>query len=213
MALCDQADVEQKLQWDITAEPDAVVTQHIADAQALIESFIGRTVESAARSETLDGGRVSLFLTAWPVTAVASVTEDGTGLTVDDDYEFYPNGKLIRVSGGYPIAWQTGKARSIVVTYTGGFVSPAHDRQLEHLGSLCAEVVARAFFRGAKTAVAGDSSALAEIQSVGLDGAGSVTYATASGESFQLSGGVMQWIVLEPDEKNQLYKYQGPPFA
>ena len=70
MALCTQLDVEQKLQWDITAEPDTTVTALIADAQAHIEAEVGRPLESAARTETFDADRVALLLKYWPVTTV-----------------------------------------------------------------------------------------------------------------------------------------------
>lgn len=211
MALCTQLDVEQKLQWDITAEPDTTVAALIADAQALIEAETGRTLESDTRAETFDGGRVALFLKHWPVTAIGQVDEDGTTLTADDDYKFYENGKLIRVSGGYRIAWKTLKSQAIDVTYTGGFLSPDHDSQLEHLGSLCAEVVARAFRMGAQNAAL-PAGASGSIQSVDLDGAGSVTYATGGGTA-TLSGGLTQFVFLVEDERNQLNRYKGPPFA
>jgi hypothetical protein len=211
LALCDQLDVEQKLQWDVTSEPDTTVTALIADAQAHIEAEVGRTLESAARTETFDGGRVTLFLKYWPVTAIATVTEDGVSLTVDDDFKFYENGKLIRVSGGYRVAWKTLKRQAIDVAYTGGFKTPDHDSQLEHLGSLCAEVVARAFRKGAENAAL-PAGAAGAIQSVSLEGSDSVTYATGGGTS-TLSGGLTQFVFLTEDEKSQLNRYKGPPFA
>ena len=213
MALCTQLDVEQKLQWDITAEPDATVTALIADAQALIEAEVGRTLESASRTETFDGGRVTLFLKHWPVTAVATVTEDGASLTVDDDFKFYENGKLIRVSGDYQVAWKTLKRQAIDVAYTGGFDTPDHDSQLEHLGSICAEVVARAFRLGAKNAAVPVTAGAGGVQSVTIDGRGTISYATGGGETLTLQGGIGQFVFLNEDERRQLNRYKGPPFA
>ena len=215
MTLCTQLDVEQKLQWDITAEPDATVTALIADAQALIESHVGRTLESAEREETFDGARVAIFLRNWPVTAITSVSEDSTVLVVDDDYKFYENGKVIRVSSsGYQIVWRTFKPQSITVEYTGGFLaahSDEHDLALEHLGSLCAEVVARAFRKGAANAAipAGSSGA---VQSVTLEGRGTATYSTGSGESFA-GGGLTSFVYLEQHEMDQLGRYRGIPLG
>ena len=215
MALCTQLDVEQKLQWDITAEPDTTVTALIADAQALIESHVGRTLESASREETFDGARVAIFLKNWPVTAITSVSEDGTLLTADDDYKFYENGKLIRVStSNYQILWRTRKPQSIVVQYVGGFLAAHnedHDMALEHLGSLCAEVVARAFRKGAANAAipAGASGA---VQSIALQGSDSVTYSTGSGESFA-GGGLTSFVYLEEHEMKQLGRYRGIPLG
>jgi hypothetical protein len=210
LALCTQVEVERKLQWDITADPDSTVTQHIEDAQALIEAEIGRTVESAARTETFDGG-LELYLRFWPVTAVASVTEDGTALTVNTEYMFYDSGKLIRVgSNGYQVPFKTSKKQSIVVSYTGGFLpghDAEHDMALEDLGSLCAEIVARAFRKGADSAAlpAGVSG---HVQSVSLTGSDTVTYATAGGAgTFQ--GGLSQFVYLEPPERLRLGRYKG----
>lgn len=210
MALCTQADVEKKLQWDITAEPDAVVAMHIADAQAMIEAEIGRTVESGSRSETFDGGRWSLFLTYWPVTAVASVTEDGTALTVTTDYLWYPTGKLIRVAGGHQTYWKATKPQSIEVDYTGGYAGGS--KELENLGSICAEVVARAFRKGAENAEIPVGAG--QIQSVHLEGSDSVTYATGDGATVT-SGGLNQFLYLEEDERRQLALpwYRRPRFG
>ena len=207
MALCTQLDVEQKLQWDITSEPDAVITALIADAQALIETEIGRTVESAARTETFDGGAWSLFLKWWPVTALTSVTEDGTLLTVTTEYRWYERGKLIRTAGGYQKAWSNGKPQSIAVAYTGGYLVGTHDMELGTLGSICAEMVARAFKKGAENAAI-PAGASGQIASVTLAGSDSVTYTDTSGGSTS-SSGVGQFIYLEDDEKRTLHL---PPF-
>jgi hypothetical protein len=209
--LCTQADVETKPQWDITAEPEAVVTALIADAQALIESEVGRTLESANRVEVLDGGRVAYFLKWWPVTSVTEVTEDGTVLAADD-YMVFPNGKLLRTStAGTQILWRTTKLQSIEVEYVGGYLTgePDHDMALEHIGSLCAEVVARAFRKGAASAAIPAGSAGA-VQSVSLEGSDTVTYATGAGENFA-GGGLSSFVYLEEDERRQLARYRGVP--
>ena len=146
MALCVQQDIEHRLQWKVTSDPDARVDTLTADAQAMIEGSIGRTVESAPRTQTLDPDLPTLFLKYWPVTAVASVTEDGTATT---DFMFYEDGRLIKASDGIQTNWATPKRQSIDVVYTGGYLAGSHDMELEHLGNLCAEVVARAFRSGA----------------------------------------------------------------
>jgi hypothetical protein len=212
LALCTQLDVEQKLQWDITAEPDTTVTALIADAQAHIEAEVGRALESGTRQETFDGGRVALFLKYFPVTAVTSVSEDGDVLTVDDDYIWNERGRLLRVSAaGYQKMWTTYKPQSIVVDYDGGYVSPDHDVELEHLGSICAELVARAFRKGADNAAL-PSGAAGAIQSVSIEGSDSVTYATGGGTA-TLSGGLTQFVFLTEDERRQLQRYRGLPLG
>lgn len=199
--LCTQADVEKRLQWDITAEPEAVVTMLIADAQAMMESEVGRALESGNRTETFDGGPWPIHLTHWPVTTLTSVTEDGVALTASD-FEWYPRGKLIRMSGSYQIFWRTWMPQSLVVVYVGGYLAGTHTRELEHLGSICAEIVARAFRKGADNAAV-PAGALGAIQSVSLAGSDSVTYASSS-DSASTSGGLSQFLYLEEDERRQL---------
>ena len=210
MALCVQLDVEQKLQWDITAEPDTTVTALIADAQAQIEIYVGRSLESANRTELFDGGTMALWPRWWPVTTVNSLTEDGTALVEGTDFMLYERtGKLIRISGGYQIPWKTLKAQSISVDYEGGFLAaaePDHDLALEHLGSICSEIVARAFHKGAEIAElpAGTSG----IKSVTLQGSDSVSYATEAGSLHSIDGGLAQFVFLTDDEKHQLDRYR-----
>lgn len=214
MALCTQADVEKRLQWDITAEPDPVVTMLIADAQAMIEAEIGREVESATWSQTFDGwASWSLFLKQWPVTAVTTVTEDGVALTPTTDFMWYPSGKLVRVASGYQAYWHTSKLQDIVVGYTGGYLAGTHDMQLGHLGSICAEVVARALRRGADNAAV-PAGAAGAIQSVSLSGSDTVSYATGGGTG-TIGGGVSQFVYLEEDEIRQLHlpRYIRPRFG
>lgn len=209
MALCTQLDVEQKLQWDITAEPETVVTALIADAQAHIEAEVGRTLESAVRQETFDGGSWVHFLKHFPVTAVTAVTEDGTSLTVATDVLWYERGKLLRASNGRQTYWKTTKLQSIVVDYVGGYLAGTHTTELEHLGSICAEVVARAFRKGADNAVL-PAGAAGAVQSVSLEGSDTVTYATGGG-SGTVTGGLRQFVFLLEDERRQLQKYRGAP--
>jgi hypothetical protein len=206
--------VEQRLQWDVTAEPDTTITALIADAQALIEAHVGRPLEDGPRSELFDGYRWVLFLRNWPVTAITTVTEAGVALTATD-YLLYPNGKVIRTTTtGTQIPWKAYKPQSIEVEYDGGYLAghdDYHDLALEHLGSLCAEVVARAFRKGAASAAIPAGSAGA-VQSVSLSGSDTVTYATGSGESFA-GGGLTAFVYLEDHEIAQLGRYRNVPMG
>jgi hypothetical protein len=185
------------------------VTGLITAAQALIESEVGRTLESDTHDQTLDGGQSTLFLKYWPVTAVASVDEDGTTLVEGTDFLFYEDGRLIRIAGGYQQAWRTSKPRSIDVTYTGGYLAGDHDSELEHLKSLCTEIVARAFRQGAANAVAPAGVGLGGITEVHLDGSDSVKYSTSSGVAIELGFGLTRFVFLLDDERAQLGRYKG----
>lgn len=205
MALTTQAEVEKRLQWDITAEPDAVVTSLIAAATGLIEGEIGREVESDDYTESYDADMNPILLDHWPVTAVATVTEDGTATT---DYVFYDDGRLFRTSNGYVSRWRTRKLKSISVTYTGGYLVGTHDSELAHIGSIATEVVARAFRSGAASATAPAGVGLGGIASVSLAGSDSVTYSAVGGETFELGGGLSRFIQLLEDERRQLTQYR-----
>lgn len=213
MALCVQADIEQRLQWDITAEPEPVITTLIAAAQAHIESEIGRTVESAARAETLNPSSPTLFLQYWPATTITTLTEDGTSLTEGDDFILEDEIALKRVSDGHQINWQTTKLASIAVAYVGGYLAGTHDSELAHLGSVCAEIVARAFRTGAAAAAAPAGVGAGGITSVALEGSDTVTYSTANGETIETGGGLSRFVHLLEDERRQLARYRTPAIA
>jgi hypothetical protein len=203
MALCSQIDVEHRLQWDITDPDDVVVAALITSAQALIEAEVGRTLESDDREETFDGGRIMYFLNYWPVTEITTLIEDGETLTETDDFLFYPNGKLVRMSNGQQVTW-TRKRQAIEVEYVGGYLSPIHDAELEHLKSVCAEIVARAFRRGSDIAVIPPGSAGA-VQSVSATGSDTVSYATGGNA---LVATLQRFVTLDEAEREQLKPYK-----
>jgi hypothetical protein len=209
VALCTQADVEAKIGRDITAEPEAVVTLLIAHAQGLIEGAVGRPLESDTHTDTLDGGQAVLILRAWPVTAVASVIEDGTTLTADTEYLWDDIGTLRRVgTTGYQKAWTALKPQSVVVEYTAGFepgFSAYHDAALANLKNLCSEVVARAVLTNMTVGVL-PAGAAGPAQSISLEGSDSVTFAT--GGSLAVTGEAGRFVYLTEDERRSLGAYR-----
>jgi hypothetical protein len=85
------------------------------------------TLRSEAVSDTYWPGNRSdvLVLSRRFVTAIASVVEDGTTLTVSTDYWLdAAAGILHRISSDYPRAWCAAK---IIVTYTAGFATVPGD--------------------------------------------------------------------------------------
>ena len=178
MALCTQAQVEQRLQIDITNEPDTVITELIAAATGHIERIAERDLEAAARSEVFDPpDNPNLWLTYTPVAVTStstpfSVEVDGTALA-STDYSVDPeSGRLTRVTNGRPRSWSEYKVQSIIVEYEGGYETVPYDIQ-----DICARMVARAFQAGAASA-AGDVA----VSSIDIDGAGSVEYSDASAD-------------------------------
>ena len=88
------------------------------------------TLRSEVLSETfrLKSSQDKLILSRKPVTAVATVVEDGTTLTVTTDYETdSAAGVLIRLSDDNEICWPGVK---IVVAYTAGWGTVPDDLKL-----------------------------------------------------------------------------------
>lgn len=215
---CTVEDVELRLQT--TGLDDATVEALIADAQAVMEAEVGRPLESAPRTETFDGGPRTLWLTYTPVTSITSISEDGETLA-DADFLFKSNGRLIRVANGFRRHWATWKPQAITVSYVGGFVAEEsesssgsssssgvvdgeHALALAHLRSLCTDIVARAFRKGAEAAAV-PASAAGPIQSVSLEGSDTVTYATGGVGLFR------QFVYIEDNEKDELARYKNLP--
>lgn len=181
MALCTQAQVEQRLQIDFTVDPDPVVAELIAAATGHIERIAERSLEAAVREEVFDPPSTpNLWLTHTPVAVTSTSTPfavevDGTPLA-SDQYSVDPQtGRLTRVINGRPRSWSEYKVQSITVDYRGGYETVPYDIQ-----DICARMVARAFQAGAAYAALPTSSA--SVNSVDIEGAGSVEYNEASGD-------------------------------
>lgn len=97
----------------------AAATLALDIASGSIRSFCGWSVsQETVTAEALDGtGERSLWLPTLRLTAVASVVENGSTLTVVTDFDWTKYGRLIR-SGCWPRT-----ARSVVVTYTHGYAT------------------------------------------------------------------------------------------
>ena len=175
MVLAVQADVQNILQTVFTNQPESVITDLLGRASAMVETYLHRNVEeNAGEVETLDGhgARTTLFLVRTPVTAVASVVEDGVSLTLTDDYLFYEDGRLVRTADGNRDLWWDPKRQSIVVTYTGGYATIPRD-----IADTTARLVARWFQAGAAYAAAPDSAGA--VKSIALDGSDDIEYSDA----------------------------------
>lgn len=134
---------------------DPYVVEALWAATDSIRSECGWHV-GPVRSETLtlDGsGGTILLVPSLHVTAITSVTENGTLLTVDTDFDWSVNGVLERLSG----MW-AGKRRSIVVALTHGF-APATIPGVVNLGvTLAARTVMAKRAAGAVREQAGQNN-------------------------------------------------------
>lgn len=99
----------------------------IDQASAIIVGYLGvslasETVQEIIRPAARDRSNRPVLLSRWPVTAIASVTADGSPLTADIDYEAsLAAGMVWRLSGSALVAW-TGYR--VTFTYTAGYVLP-----------------------------------------------------------------------------------------
>src|SRR5579875_3868416 len=68
-----------------TTADDALLSRLITAASQFIESWLNRTIASAAYTDTRNGtGGTRLFLRNRPVTAVSSLTIDGVAIAASD---------------------------------------------------------------------------------------------------------------------------------
>jgi uncharacterized phiE125 gp8 family phage protein len=99
----------------------------IAEASAAAESYCRRVFAAATLCDTfrLDAATWTLRLARRPVTAIASVIEDGTTLTAADYLLDADSGLLTRLNDDRPSCWLA--PATIVATYSAGYLLPGDD--------------------------------------------------------------------------------------
>lgn len=140
---CTVVDLEAFLGVAVPAERTAQAEAAIRGASAAIQNYTRQTIELVEGEEvTLDvrAGTRRLFLPQLPVTAVASVVEDGTALVVTDDYRWSAGGVLYREVR----PWTSGVA-TVVVTYSHGYAPGAIP---DTIWDVCRRAAARAYQAG-----------------------------------------------------------------
>lgn len=142
-------------------------------------------VETYVETLRYVSGAFDLYLTRRPVSAIASLVEDGTTLTEGVDFQVVTNiGSIQRLDGEDVIAWAADK---IVVTYDAGYVLPGDSgtRDLPY------EIEEAAIYTiAARMADLNSSSMDPDVKSETLFGVYSATYATdgTSGRAFGDAG-------------------------
>jgi hypothetical protein len=100
----------------------ATEADRLLQAEALVRSYC-RWHIAPSRSETLTlraEGMSSIMLPSLYVTAVSSITDDGTALVLSTDYRWFEDGIIDRVDA----YWGSG---DIVVAYSHGYDAPPAD--------------------------------------------------------------------------------------
>lgn len=195
-AFCTVEDLEAFLQVTIGASNASAVAAIVA-ASAAIQNECRQRIEQVAADElvlTVEGDRRTILLPEQPVTAVASVVEDGATLTVGDHYRWTAAGVLTRRGRCWSSAWE-----GVVVMYTHGYAVVPDD-----LKGVCIRAAARAYQAGLRAAAAGG---IAGIQAEQLpDYSVTFTPETASGSASSL--GASAAPILLPSEREILALYR-----
>lgn len=115
MPLTTLSKVKEYLQIDATdTSRDSVLTRLINASSTVIEKYCGRKFESAQFTETYWDGLQKVFVENYPITAIASVTDNGDAVT---DYK---NRTTYIDMGHKPVG-------DVVVSYTGGYTTVPDD--------------------------------------------------------------------------------------
>jgi hypothetical protein len=93
------------------------------DAAGNVPTFAAEVVRATYLVSLEDRGTRLILPWRTPITAIASVTEDGVALTVDTDYKLLTGAMLERVTDDTPICWPCSK---IIVNYTAGWTLPTN---------------------------------------------------------------------------------------
>ncbi len=146
--LCSVGDLADFLQLSISG--DAAALRAIEGATAAIQNYCRQQLVFVANDVVTlrSRGQEVLILPETPVSAVASVVENGTALVFDQDYTWTESGLLWRWSRGWP--WSVTYPSipgSVVVTYSHGYaVIPQPIREV------CIRAASRAYQSGLRTA-------------------------------------------------------------
>lgn len=100
----------------------ATEADRLLQAEALVRSYCHWHI-APSRTETLTlraEGMTSIMLPSLYVTAVSSITDDGTALVLTTDYRWFEDGIIDRVDA----YWGSG---DVVVAFTHGYAAPPAD--------------------------------------------------------------------------------------
>lgn len=216
MALATQLQLERFMQVAFGVDPEPVVTLLLENASGVVESHIDRRLElttytneiyDAPPGQTLRLKQRPINQTIGPV--VVAVTEEGTALTIADDFIVYERaGMLKRVNGStQPRHWLHNQLQGISVTYQAGYVFTT-DPVIEPEPLVARDVVLRIAQRVCIAAFdwANLPAGSEGIKSISLKGSDSVTFIDS------LSSIVNQGIQLTEADKFTLSRLKRRSF-
>lgn len=194
MVFCTVTQIEQFLQITIPAAKLASANRAIVEATAAIQNYCRQQIERVTLDVvTLDCiGGARILLPELPVDSVASVTEDGELLVVDDDYKLGRHGILYRIGATWPSGIQI-----IEVIYTHGYAVIPDD-----VVSIATRAASRAYQAGLR---ADEVEGVPGVQAMSL-GDYSITF-TGEGANEGVLGASAAPLLLK-SEREQLDRYR-----
>lgn len=196
--LCSVGDLADFLQ--LTISSDSAALRAIEGATAAIQNYCHQQLVYLADDVVTlrSRGQDVLILPEGPVTAIASVVENGVALVDETDYTWEPNGLVTRWSG----AWRLNSSvyGTVVVTYSHGYASIP-----QPLREVCIRIARRAYQDGLRTA------AMAGVPGVQSEQLPDYTIQYAPDTAPGVAGGMGSSIWPNAPEQAMLYPYRMKP--
>jgi hypothetical protein len=110
------------------ADRDSVLESIIDGVSQDMQNWMDRPItQLTATDEKIDSiGDIRIQTMHYPIISVTTLTEDGTALVEDTDFEMQEDdlkrGHIVRISGNYAIAWARG-LRVVKITYVHGYAT------------------------------------------------------------------------------------------
>ncbi len=203
MALTTITDLEAHLATTFAGDDITLVTSTwLPQAQAAAEQFCLQPLEHASVTEVfeVDQWEQRYVTDRYPVTAVTSVTEDDTVLTVTDEYLFYQDGRLRRVNGSLDWSWSMFP-NAVSVVYTAGYGTGAPSPFDAVPADLVLAIVSIATDLLNETRIFAEHAGV-PVKQVQLEGSDAVTYGEPDRKPGELSKGVK--LLLSPYMRRKL---------
>jgi len=169
---------------------DVLFAMFISAISAAVNEHLGRDLISASFNEALDGtGQNLLYLSAWPVTTLTSITENGGALTEGEDGDFRCHAKrgyLEKLAGE---KWSKG-FKNIDAVYVAGYNQDHTISAFANYGGTVAGTVKAT--SAAHGLLAGTTAGIVISGTTNYDGTYTVTYIDAN--SFYFTD---TWVATE----------------
>lgn len=202
------SDIEDALHVTISGDADkeSAANKALEWVSEVIRNYTKQIIDEVLNDViTVDilGYDTQIYLPELPVLSVDLVVEDGTTLTIDDDYKLGAHGILYRVSSGYPRRWAYG-IQVVTITYDHGYYDIPED-----IVGVCANAAGRKYQAGLKSA---DSGGIPGVASKSL-GDFSVSFQSEAGggvgEGLMGASGARFLLLSEKDILDR-YRIKGP---